>query len=284
MRTGVALAVAAAIAATGCMRFGAPPAVNTRVAAQPDSATIALWHMDERAGSRVIDAGPHRLEGTAGRATLTPFGRMGLARSFRRSLDSFVFVPYDPALETAEALTIDCWLYPTAWTTEEDSPIAARWTEDGQQSWMFSLGGRGLLAPVNVDPSPGYHAELFRPPAAGRLWFVYQPAAAGTPRAFVSVRTIELERWTHVAVTFDGEEVRFYVDGLLDAQFASTGRIRPSTAPLLIGNYLDPRTLTRFGGYLRPEITGSTTAHYAYQGTIDELHLSSEARRSFGPR
>ena len=38
-------------------------------------------------------------------------------------------------------------------------------------------------------------------------------APSGTSSIFFSVKPIELERWTHVAVTFDGETVRFYIDG-----------------------------------------------------------------------
>jgi len=280
-----AKALAAALLLASCAHTGPAALAGSSLPPEPDSSTVALWHMDERSGTTVADAGPNRLTGTAGRATQTPYGRFGLARAFLPVLDSFIYVPFDPALELVDALTIEAWIYPRAIGRNEDTPLAARWTEDpAQQSWLFSLGGRTLLAPVNTDPSPGLHLGFFTPPAPGHLWFLYQPAAAGPPRAFVSVRTVELNRWTHVAVTFDGEEVRFYLDGILDSQFASAGRIRASSAPLLIANYFDPRTLSRFGGDLRPEVAGSTTAYYAYSGLIDELRISDVPRRTFSPR
>ena len=279
------LALAGGLALASCAHTGGPGMAGLTQAPQPDSSTVALWHMDERAGTRVADAGPNRLDGTAGRDTQTPYGRFGLSRGFVPTLDSFIFVPFDQALELTDGLTIEAWIFPRAIGRNEDTPIAVRWTEDpAQQSWVFSLGGRALLAPVNLDPSPGFHLGFLNPPAPGHLWFVFQPAAAGPPRAFASVRTIELERWTHVAVTYDGDEVRFYIDGTLDSQFASQGRIRASVAPLLIGNYFDPRTLSRFEGDLSPEVAGSTTAYYAYQGLIDELRISSDPRRTFAPR
>jgi hypothetical protein len=278
------VAAACLLTSAGCMHASPPPLAGSSTAPSADSITVALWHLDERAGTRVIDSGPSRLEGTAGRATTSRYGRFGLCRSFQHSLDSFLFVPFDPALEQPTGLTIEAWIQPTALGRDEDTPLAARWTEDSsQQSWIFSLGGGGLLSPVNVDPSPGYHLAFFAVPAPGHLLFVYQPSGAGPPRVFVSTRAVELSRWTHVAVTFDGQEVRFFLDGLLDSQFASSGRIRASSAPLLVGNYFDPRTLTRFGGDLRPEIVGSTTSYYAYQGLIDELRISSESRRNFAP-
>jgi len=43
----------------------------------------------------------------------------------------------------------------------------------------------------------------------------------------------------------DGEIVKFYVDGRLDSQAALVNGIRPSTAPLVMGNVLDVRRLGR---------------------------------------
>jgi len=282
---GRALAWAAVLllAAGGCAHV-APSLRGSTTAPPPDSITVALWRMDERAGTRVVDSGPFRFEGTAGRATLTQFGRFGLARSFQRSLDSFVYVPGDAALDLSFGLAIEAWIYPRAFGRDEDTPIVGRWTEeDDRQSWLFSLGGDRLQPPVILDPSPGYHLALFTQPAPGYLWFAYRPADASPARAYRSTRPVELERWTHVAVTFDGEEVRLYIDGMLDSQFASHGRIRSSLAPLLIGNYFDPRFLNRFSGDLRPETSADPTPYYAYRGLIDELRISSAARREFSP-
>lgn len=291
-----ALVLACALALASCAHTGRSGLAGLTQAPVPDSSTVALWHMDDRGGTRVADAGPNRLDGTGGRATQTPYGRFGLARGFVPSLDSFVFVPFNQTLDLTDDLAIEAWIYPRVTPHYEDAPLAGRWTEEvGQQSWLFSLGGHaldlvrqyipGTNTPLDITPvSPGYHRTLFAPPAPDHLWFAFQPAAAGPPRAFVSTRAVELERWTHVAVTFDGEEVRFYLDGVLDSQFASQGRIRASTAPLLIGNYFDPRTLSRFEGDLSPEALGTTTAYYAYQGLIDELRISSDPRRTFAPR
>jgi len=251
---------------------GAPPA---------DSVTIALWRLDEQAGTRVADAGPLRLTGIAGRAAQHPFGRFGNALGFEPSIDSFALVPFNPALESPKALTLEAWIYPTAYGNFEDTPIAGRWTEEAnKQSWLFTLAGRRLDIP---GQGPRYHLTLFPDVLAGRLMFAYLPAAASPPRAYVSTRTVELNRWTHVAVVFDGQVVRFYLDGELDSQFASLGAIRGSEAPLLIANYFDLRSLTGFEGDLHPDLA-DPTAYYAFQGKIDELRLSNAARQSFPSR
>ena len=108
--------------------------------------------------------------------------------------------------------------------------------------------------------------------------FAFQPAEPVPPVIFFSTTEIPLQRWTHVAVTHDGSVVRFFINGRLDAQFASLTSIRASGAPLLIGNYFDTRRLSNFGGDLE---LGDQAQHgpvYAFQGMIDELRISSQAR------
>jgi hypothetical protein len=83
-----------------------------------------------------------------------------------------------------------------------------------------------------------------------------------------------------VAVTFDGDVVKFWINGLLDSQYASRGRIRASDAPLLIGNYFDTRLLSDFSGNLQLD-AGDPNPYYAFEGDLDELRISSAARVSF---
>jgi hypothetical protein len=92
---------------------------------------------------------------------------------------------------------------------------------------------------------------------------------------------VPLSRWAHVAATFDGHVVRLWVNGTLDAQFASAGKIAESNAALMFGNELDPNELTRFGGYLRTDANVDGTPYTAFQGVIDELRISSAPRSSF---
>jgi hypothetical protein len=276
------LFVALAISAS-CVRAPRPPAeaaaVRGPLAPLPDSVTVTLWHLDETSGTRVADAGPFHLDGTAGIATRIQFGRFDRARGFERSLDSFVYAPYDRSLETPRALTIEAWLRPRSFGPYEDTPIVGRWSsEANRQSWLFALAGQRLVSTI---PSPGLHLSLFPETPPGHLLFAFQPEAAGPPRGFASARPISLDRWTHVAVTLDGEVLQFFVDGVLDAQFAIADRIRASSAGLLMGNAFDPRNLTRFGGDLRLDPSGGADPQYGFDGGIDELRISSAAREDF---
>jgi hypothetical protein len=244
--------------------------------------TVAQWRFDEAAGARCADAGPFRLDATAGPGTRGSYGRYASAREFTRVIDSFVYAPHNPVLDPPSGFTVEAWVMPRAFGQYEDTPIAARWTQEGnEQSWLFGIVGAKIKPPATRLPSPGYHDALVLGGRTGQLLFAFQPADASQPRAYTSSQRLVLERWTHVAVSFDGSVVRFFFDGQLDAQYATRGRIQTSRAPLLIGNYFDARRLSSFSGELRMEPGDDENPYYAFDGLIDELRISSAARTEF---
>ncbi len=280
-----ALALACGACAHNGSATGGRPAASERPANRApdvDSVTVGLWHLDETGGAHVTDAGPKILDGTAGLETRTDFGRFGRARLFTRALDSFVLIPYSPALETRAGFAIEAWVRLASLGAYEDTPIACRWVaQTADHSWVFSVTGRQLAPPIVTNASPGDHAALVRAGPAGLLMFAFQPEEAGAPRVYFSTQPLELDRWIHVAATYDGAVVRLWLNGDLDAQYASPGRIRPSQAPLEMGNALDPRILSTFGGDLRAMLARDPTPYYAFEGAIDEVRLSSVARERF---
>jgi len=268
--------------ALSCVRAGSHPADIRQAAPAVDSATVALWHFDEATGVRCADAGPSRIEATAGYGTHVSYGRFGSAREFARDIDSFVYAPNDPAFDPRGGLTVEAWVLVHAFGRYEDTPIAARWNPDAnQQSWLFGVVGRKLRPPAVPTTGPQVHATFVTLATAGQLVFAFQPQEASQPRGFVSAGRLQLERWTHVAVSYDGALVRFFIDGSLDAQYAIHGRIQTSEAPVLIGNAFDTRRLSSFSGELRLDAAADQTPYYAFEGLIDELRISDEARMEF---
>lgn len=246
-----------------------------------DSVTVALYRFDETGDLSVADAGPFRLAGTAGVETRTDFGQFGNARRFTRSLDSFVLVPSNPLFDFNGGFSIDAWIYLDDYTLFDATPIAARWSpRANQQSWFIGIAGYHQRSPIAsvVSGSLEEIAGLGQP---GQLVFAFQPEDAAPPRAFVSTRTVQRRQWTHVGATYDGRVARLYVDGQLDTQAATSGTVRPSDAPLMIGNFFDTRWLGSFGGDLRIEQALDPEPYFALQGLIDELRISTGARPSF---
>ncbi len=277
----IALALAIPLGLS-CMHAGGAPPDPRQWSLTVDSVTVALWHFDEAAGVRCGEAGPFRLEATAGSGTRVSYGRFGSAREFTRVIDSFVYAPANPVFDPPGGLTVEAWVMAHAFGQYEDTPIAARWTQEGsQQSWLFGIVGRKTKPPQARLVSPGFHDGLVVGGQVGQLMFAFQPEDASQQRAFASTQRLPLERWTHVAVSYDGQIVRFFIDGRLDAQYATLGRIHPSEAPLLVGNYFDTRRLSSFSGELRMEPGGDNNPYYAFEGLIDDLRISSTARTAF---
>ena len=76
--------------------------------------------------------------------------------------------------------------------------------------------------------------------------------------------------WTHLALCYDGETARFFVNGKIQATAEREGALRRTTQPLLLG------ALTVDGDGLRKR----------FRGALDEVRLSSVARydRNFKPQ
>ena len=247
-----------------------------------DSVTVGLWHFDERGGTRCADASPFRNYGIAGPDARIEFGRYRSARGFVATAQSFVYVPYNPVMESSRGFTVEAWVYLNDYSRYELSSIAARWTPTpNQQSWLLGVVGQKLPPSTTTTPSPGtFNAEVLGIPS-GRLVFAFSPELAAGTQSFASTATFPLQRWVHVAASVDGEVVRLFIDGRLDVQVAIANGIRRSDAPLVVGNVLEPRRLTDFGSDLRQDPNNLPLPWYALNGSVDELRISNVARQVF---
>ncbi len=261
------------------VRAPAPPPVQP-VPPAADSVTVGLWHFDERGGTAVSDASPFRLAGTAGPETRVEFGRYRNARAFTATAQSFVQVPYNPVMESPRGFTVETWLYLNDVTRYEFSAVAMRWSPvPNEQSWLLGVVGRKIASVTT--PSPGWFTTEMAALSPGHLAFAFRPDLAAGTQSFMSSVVLPLRRWVHVAASVDGEVVRLYVDGRLDTQVAVANGIKRSSAPLVVGNALDPRRLTDFGGDLRQDPSNLPVPFYALNGLVDELRISNVARTAF---
>lgn len=143
-----------------------------------------------------------------------------------------VRIPDTPGLDGGgEPMTIEAWIRPAAGVVDEPwhpNIIGKRDENTVYPSWAIGIGPERQIYTVADD-----------------RW-VY-----GETR-------VPLDRWTHVAVVFDGEEVRAYVDGQLELQ-ARASRLGPPN---------------RGAVYLGALATGVQR----YRGDIGGVRVSSIAR------
>lgn len=283
MRVPRRAAFALAVALASCAHQPNAGRREASVAPIADSVTAALWHFDELGGQGVADDTPAQLGGVAGLDTQVEFGRFGRARSFVNSVNSFVVVEANPLLDLQAPFTIEAWVRMRSYPAQVIGTIVSRMQNTGNQR-AYILAITGGPQPLGAPPDPMFASDpRLQIGEPGHVWFAFVPGGAWSGLySFISVGTLDVERWTHVAVTYNGSTLRFYLDGRLDSQHAASGepaRVRP---PLMIGNTFDANVLSDFSGQLQVQSGRTPAFSYPFDGLIDELRISSAARTEFG--
>ena len=162
-------------------------------------------------------------------------GQVGLAFSFSGN-GQYIEVPSGSALQLKTGITIEGWVY-AAGAPDPYAGIAGTWDDNtgANRTYLFWVQGGRMELVVSPDGQ------------------TYQ--RAGDPAA------LPIDRWTHVAGTYDGTTIRAYVDGVEVGMAAMTGAIATNARPFTIG---------RTDG-------GSVGAPNYWRGSIDELSVYDRA-------
>jgi hypothetical protein len=156
-------------------------------------------------------------------------GKVGQAFSFNGA-GQIVQVPDAPFLNPTSALTLEGWINVTAYSLNDAIAVAGKDNPYGGRQYMIGM--------ANVDGQWVFraHVGVFN----GLEWFNGSTA-------------LETNTWYHVAMTYDGNYLRLYVNGIPDGNLAVTGRVVTSSEAMLIG--------------------GSVPGPWDFNGQIDELSL-----------
>jgi hypothetical protein len=192
------------------------------------SGLVAAYNFDEGAGSTAADSSGLGNNGVFSGATWAAAGKYGRALSFADRGD-LVTIADHPSLDLANAFTLEAWVRPSA-----------------------SSNPRTVL----IKEAPGDLAyALYSNHSAQRpvVWAGSGDAefsAAGNNRLSTGV-------WTHLAATYNGSTLRFYVNGISVSARPMTGTLNSSSMALRIG--------------------GTTLADEWYRGLIDDVRIYNRA-------
>ena len=192
---------------------------------------VGLWRFD----GNTDDSSDYGNHGTVfGGATYDDPSPMGQALSFD-GLDDYVGCGNDTSLNITNAITIEAWVKPSGFLTNPDhSTIATK-----ALAYYFQVDVDGYLRVYQYGTSPtGYHS---------------------------SNNPISLDVWQHVAYTYDGSNVRMFINGVLDKTIPVTGTIQVSNMHLGIGMNLNA------SGNPYPNF------YRQFQGEIDEVRIWNTA-------
>lgn len=169
-----------------------------------DYDVVARYKLDETNGASAADAGPNGLTGTITGAATWEAGKF--SNALRLASGQYVTVPDHASLNPTAALTVAVWLKADA--KDGVSHIAV------QKESQYTLR--------IVSGSDQYVAEVWT--GGGALYQASFSASDWTPGA-----------WHHLAMTYDGANLKIYLDGVLKHTTAATGTLDTTANPLTLG-------------------------------------------------
>ena len=214
----------------------------------PVGGLVLALGFEEASGNPVVDSSPAPMGGTISGATRVAAGRIGRALSFD-GVNDWVTVTDTTGskLDLTTGMTIEAWVNPTAasgWTTV----VMKERGNAGEGLLAYALYGRDGAPRSGGTVGPAGYLRT-------------NPVATTTDRGARGTAAIPLNTWTHLATTYDGTNLRVYVNGVLAGTTAGSGSINVANGALRIG-----------GNNSAPLGQGEF-----YKGLIDEVRIYNRA-------
>lgn len=203
----------------------------------PDSGLAGWWQAEGNANDSADSNHGSLLNG----GTYAP-GVFGSAFSLDGANDH-VRVPNSGNLQFTTAMTAAAWVRTDSYNRW--NPIIVKWD-------AIPIGQRSFAFGINPE---------------GRAYFgVSRDGTDAGATSALSTGSVPLNTWTHLAGSYDGSFVRFYVNGLLESEKPHSGNIFVGTDDLAIGGVV--------GG------VGAGSSAYNFRGLIDEAVVYSRSLSS----
>ena len=166
---------------------------------------VAAYGFDAGSGSTVADSSGKGNVGSISGPVWSGAGRFGSALSFD-GVNDWVSVPDASSLDLTTGMTLEAWVRPSA---------LGSW-----RTLVFKERSGGIVYGLYADQAGG------RP--LGEMFI-------GSDRSVTGTAALPLNAWTHLATTYDGSQLRLYVNGALASSTAVTGAMAASTGVLHLG-------------------------------------------------
>ena len=188
---------------------------------------VAAYSFNEGAGTTVSDASGYGNTGTIANATWTTAGAYGRALMFNGT-NARITIPDAASLHLTSGMTLEAWVNPSA--------VSSAWRDVIYKG----TNNYDLEATSTTSGRPAGGATI-----------------SSTNGWTIGTAALPLNTWTHLAATYDGTELRLYVNGVQVASQPRTGNILTSTSALEIG--------------------GNSVSGHFFQGMIDEVRVFNVA-------
>lgn len=172
----------------------------------PTTGLVAAYAFNEGSGTTVTDASGNGNNGTISNATWSTSGKFGKALSFNGT-NALVTIKDATSLHLTSGMTIEAWVNP--------SSITGAWRDviyKGDDNYAIEATS------TNSGAVPGAVATI-----------------NGSDLAAYGTAALAANSWSHLALSFDGSTMRFYVNGTQVSSVAMSGTLATSSNALQIG-------------------------------------------------
>ena len=168
---------------------------------------VLLYLFEEGKGDKAVDVSEKENDGKIIDAEWTKEGKFGGGLEFNGK-SSLIEVEHHDSLGPGEdKITVEAWFKPLSFPAGH--PPIARKGSVAESGWGFDTPNGVLRGFVYTAPGNAAIAE--------------------------GKSTMKLKEWNHVALVYDGKEVRVYLNAKLDGSAARSGNINKNTASVWIG-------------------------------------------------
>jgi len=201
------------------------------------AAEVGNWSLDEGAGTTVSDASGSGNHGSFVGSPAWTSGVSGGALELGGGQDRVV-IPDSASLDITGAITIAAWIRP------------------GKQGTQY------VVKKARAKRTDGYELSLS---SNGTVFVRFNQSSRGNTYRVSSLSPYPVDgtTWAHVSATYDGSEIKLYVDGVLEGTLSAPG--------LVIGTNGDMLSLGAQPDGLNP-----------FQGALDQVHVYNVALDQVG--
>jgi YVTN family beta-propeller protein len=185
------------------------PMANVKPSRTVPNGLVLGLGFNEQGGPVAFDASPAGNSGTVSGATRVR-GKDGFggALSFNGATN-VVGVPGSPSVALTSAMTLEAWVNPSSVT--------------GWRTVLLKEGATAMAYELYAN-----NADVSRAAA-------YYTTPAGALRGITGTSPIAVNTWTHLAATYDGTTMKFYVNGAVVRSVLRAGAIDTTSGPLNVG-------------------------------------------------
>jgi hypothetical protein len=178
------------------------------------SGLAAGWSFNEAAGTSATDSSGNNNTATLVNGVARTTGNYGGGLTFD-GVNDYLTVPNSPSLDiSGTGLTLSMWINPQA-LSGGDSVVLGKF-------WNATM----------TSPYYQYGLEL-----AGGTVPVFYVGTAGGPLLARMGSALSLNQWGHLAVVFDGSQVKFYLNGALVSTVPLQATITARSNPFQLGAF-----------------------------------------------